>query len=61
MQSKRKIIQEQFLKLSPVKRIETMERILKEHIKIRALRTGKTEYEVYQEYLKIGQKKFREV
>jgi len=51
MELKRKEMQEEFLKLTPLQRIRTMNRIFNDMITLQAKTEGVTEYEIYRRYL----------
>lgn len=57
--AKQKVVRERFLRLSPSERIDAMDKLMREHIRIRARNTGKTEYEVYQNYFEVSHRKIK--
>lgn len=54
--AKQKIIRERFLRLIPSERIDVMDKLMREYIRKEACHTGKTEYEIYQNYIKSGRR-----
>ena len=51
MELKRKEMQEEFLKLTPLQRIRKMNAIVNDMIALKAKTEGVTEYEIYRRYL----------
>jgi hypothetical protein len=53
MELKRKEMQEEFLKLTPMQRIRKMNTIFNDMIAFKAKTEGVTEYEIYRRYLEV--------
>ncbi len=52
---------EEFLKLSPLERINTMHALMSEIIDIKAKAEGVTEYEIYKRYLRNNPRHYQKV